>query len=76
MAIGNEEIVNRFGYHKATDKTGPQHQEIRGAFIELGMFLDELLPDGRAKSVAFTELESASMWANKAIAEQAPISYG
>lgn len=74
-SIGNPDIVNRFGYHKATEKTGPVHQNIRGAFIELGKYLDEQLPAGRAKSTCFTELESAAMWANKAVAEQAPIAY-
>lgn len=74
-SIGDPEIVNRFGYHKATETTGPQHQEIRGAFIEMGKLLDRLLPAGRAKSTCFTELENASMWANKAVAEQAPIAY-
>lgn len=75
MPLGNEDIVNRFGYHKATEKTGPIHQNIRGAFIELGKYLDKQLPDGRAKSMAFAELEAAAMWSNKAVAEQAPITY-
>ena len=35
--------------------------------------LDRILVPGRAKSVAFTELENASMWSHKAIAENAPV---
>lgn len=69
------DLVERFGYHKATDKTGPIHQDIRGHFLEMAMWLNDTLPEGRAKSMAMTELESASMWANKAVAELAPISY-
>lgn len=73
--ITNEDIVNRFGYHKADDKTGPAHQNVRGAFIEFSKYLNEQVPDGRSKSLAFTKLEEAAMWANKAVAEQAPIAY-
>lgn len=71
--ITESDIENRFGYHKATEKTGPIHQEIRSEFMGFAAYLNSTLPDGRAKSVAFTELENAAMWANKAIAEMAPI---
>lgn len=67
------EIENRFGYHKATDSTLPKHRDSRILFREFAEALDKILPVGRARSVAFTELESASMWAHKAIAEQAPL---
>ncbi|MGP6175448.1 Acb2/Tad1 domain-containing protein [Corynebacterium sp. A21] len=74
--IGNTEIENRFGFHKATiegdNATLPKHRDVRIEFREFAEFLDNILPDGRAKSVAFTELENASMWAHKAIAETAP----
>lgn len=75
--LGPDEIEHRFGFHKATiegpNATLPRHQTLRLLFRELGERLDDLLPGGRAKSVAFTELESASMWAHKAVAEQAPV---
>lgn len=75
--IGPEEIENRFGFHKATiegeNATLPKHTELRLAFRELAEFLDGVLPPGRAKSTAFTELENASMWSHKAIAEDAPL---
>lgn len=73
MGLGLEEIKNRFGFHKGTDVTMPKHQIVRESFKELSTILDETLPDGRAKSVAFTKLEEASMWANKAVAELAPV---
>ena len=72
-SLGSDEIKNRFGYHKGTESTIPEHAYIRRRFIELAEELDVVLPAGRAKSVAFTELESAAMWTNKAIAEQAPV---
>lgn len=75
--IGTEEIEHRFGFHKATIEgpraTLPKHRDTRLKFRELAEWLDETLPEGRAKSVMFTELENASMWAHKSIAETAPV---
>ena len=70
-------IEHRFGFHKATvegaNATLPDHRKLRMLFRELAENLEEILPDGRSKAVAFTELENASMWAHKAVAEQAPL---
>lgn len=75
--LGTEEIENRLGFHKATiegaNATLPRHSQLRRLMRQVGLELDELLPDGRAKSVAFTELETCSMWAHKAVAENAPL---
>lgn len=75
--LGKEEIEHRFGFHKATiegaNATLPKHRDVRILFREFAERLDEILDDGRAKSVAFTELENASMWTHKAIAENAPL---
>ena len=75
--LGKVEIENRLGFHKGTIEgphaTAPRHAELRRRFVLFALMLDDVLPDGRAKSVAFTELESASMWAHKSIAEQAPV---
>lgn len=75
--LGPEEIEHRFGFHKATiegdNATLPKHTEVRILFRQLAEALDQITPGGRAKSVMFTELENASMWAHKAIAETAPV---
>lgn len=75
--LGWEEIEKRFGIHEVTtegeDATLPKHEQVRVAFMKLTLFLDELVPDGRAKSVMVTHLEDASMWANKAISYDAPL---
>lgn len=77
-SIGRDEIENRFGFHKATiegdNATKPAHRDVRLLFRDFAEHLDALLPPGRAKAVAFTHLEDASMWTHKAIAEQAPLS--
>lgn len=76
QSLGPGEIEHRFGFHKATiegdNATLPMHRDTRLLFREFAERLDGILPSGRAKSVAFTELESASMWSHKAIAELAP----
>lgn len=75
--LGPAEIEHRFGFHKATiegdNATLPKHRDTRLLFREFAERLDGILPPGRAKAVAFTELENASMWAHKSIAELAPV---
>lgn len=75
--LGSEEIENRFGFHKATiegeNATLPKHTETRLLFREFAERLDKIMPEGRAKNVMWTNLEDASMWAHKAIAEKAPV---
>lgn len=70
-----EDIENRFGWHKATiegkSATLPQHDMLRTIFKEFATKLNEALPSGRYKSLCLTELENASMWSHKAIAELA-----
>lgn len=76
-SFGTEEIENRFGFHKATiegpNATAPQHKELREEFKQFATILDAYLTKGRAKSLAMTALEEASMWSHKAIAEEAPV---
>ena len=77
MALGKEEIENRFGFHKGTiegpNATSPQHAELRVRYRAFVESLDHALPEGRAKSIAMIKMEEASMWAHKAIAETAPV---
>lgn len=72
-AVTDAEIRHRFGYHKGTSETMPKHELVREGFIAFAQFLNEQVPDGRAKSTALTNLQQASMWANFGIAELAPL---
>lgn len=70
--LSDDEIEERFG-HTAASIEGPNpneelHAEIRLQFKKLAKILNYYLPDGRGKSVMFTELETASMWAHKSLA--------
>lgn len=77
MALTKHEIESRFGFHKATlegpNATAPKHAELRLLFKEFVEAIDERIPDGRYKSLMLTDLENASMWSHKAIAEHAPL---
>lgn len=67
--MADVEILSRFGFHKPSNVTMPRTKLTRLRFVEMATFLDSILPQGRAKSLALTELENAEMWAIKAISE-------
>ena len=71
--LGPEEIEERTFAHPVTNVTGPLHQKVRFAIKDLMTILDQILPEGREKALAITNLEQAEMWANKAIARMAPV---
>lgn len=77
MPLTFDELNNRFGFHKGTiegpEATAPKHARLRQQFLTFAKVLSDTLPEGRAKALALTELETASMWAHKAIAETAPV---
>lgn len=72
-----DEIEKRFGYHKPVEdgyyNTAEMHADLRIEFRKFARHLAIILPDGRAKAVALTELENCSMWSHKAIAELDPV---
>lgn len=68
MALGLREIVRRMGYHRPTAETLPVFEAIRHHFIEVALWLDETLPEGREKAEQQTNLEYAEMWAIAAVA--------
>ncbi len=67
-----DEINRRFTYVAPNDETRPKHEEVNALTTELAHKLDELLPDGREKSLAITALEEVKMRANQAIATAKP----
>jgi hypothetical protein len=76
--LGSDEIANRVGPHKArTDfEIGEQnaaHNFTSRIFLQVMNELDQIVPDGRCKEIAFAQMETALMWANKGIAEQFPL---
>jgi hypothetical protein len=73
MTLGQGKIESRLGVHKQTDLTAPKHSQLRRLFKQVMTELDEILPAGREREKALTELETASMWAHKSVASRAPV---
>lgn len=63
------ELENRFTFHPATtDKRKDDHLNVRNLCLDLAEELNGLLPEGREKSLAVTQLEQVMFWGNAALA--------
>jgi hypothetical protein len=67
--MDKNDIANRFMFHAASRKEkADEHASARQSCRRLADHLNDLLPDGREKSLAITHLEEVMFWANAAIA--------
>ena len=64
----NSEIEKCFTYHPPKEDQVARYAEIRQNCKLTAELINQLCPDSREKSLAFTKLEEAVMWANAAIA--------
>jgi hypothetical protein len=63
------DINNRFTYHAATTREKQlRHATVRSLLGDVARELNDLLPEGREKSLCVTHLEEAMFWANAALA--------
>ena len=60
-------IDNNFTYHAPTPEMQAKFPIIRTAARELAYLINDLVPEGREKSLAMTKLQEAVMWANAGI---------
>jgi hypothetical protein len=68
MMLPPGDLEDRFTFHPATDKTGPLHDDVRRKHLLMAVWVNEMVPDSREKSLALTALQEAMMWANAAVA--------
>lgn len=61
-------INNDFSYHAPDAGKVVIHESIREMCRNLALELNQMLPEGREKSLAITHLEEVMMWANASIA--------
>ena len=62
------DIRTRFTYHAPDPAKAAKHQSIRQMLMNAAHNLNDMLADGREKSLAVTHLEEAMFWANAALA--------
>lgn len=71
MALSKDELRNRFGTKvPQSNQAAYNHARLRDEYHAFASLLNDVLPEGRAKSIALTELETAAMWSHKAMAEK------
>ena len=64
------DITNRFTYHAPTEGQPAKYETIRAEAKRFAVYVNELCPESREKSLAITELENAVFWANASIARE------
>ncbi len=61
-------INNVFTYHKPFGNQTARYETLREKAKELADIIEQACPESREKSLAFTNLQQAIMWANASIA--------
>lgn len=60
-------MLKTFAYHKPSTEGLEKITKLREAFSAVAALMDEVCPQSRERSIAFTELETSAMWAIKSI---------
>lgn len=61
-------VEHRFGFHPATEVTGPLHAAVRAAAKRWALAIVQFTPPGREQALALTAAQESMMWANAAVA--------
>ena len=64
----SEQIENNFSHPPPKGNQAARYEILRQLAKELAELINELCPESREKSLAFTNLEQSVMWANASIA--------
>ena len=57
-----------YKYHAPKEGQPEKYEALRAKAKDLALMINELCPESRERSVAFTNLEAAVFWANASIA--------
>ena len=64
-----KELNHRFSFHPAVDLGVKEaHEFIRNTLLQTALLLNQIVPDGREKSLMITHLEETMYWGNAGIA--------
>ena len=63
-----EQLTNRYSYHAPKNDQAERYNTIRTACLELAFLINDLTPESREQSVAFTALDDVMYSANASIA--------
>ncbi|HQZ81641.1 MAG TPA: hypothetical protein PLR83_00345 [Pyrinomonadaceae bacterium] len=66
--MDEQQIRNNFTYHEPIKDQSIRYGRLRNYAREMAEQINQLCPESREKSLAFTNLEQALMWANASIA--------
>jgi hypothetical protein len=66
--MDSADLVNRFTYHYPKPGQAEDYEFLRDMAHEFSSAIDDIVPEGREKSLAITKLEEAVSWANAGIA--------
>lgn len=69
-----DELDSRFDHHPSTSESiSEAHEKIRELFKNAAEVIDDLIIDGREKSLALTKIEEAMFWSNASVARSQAI---
>jgi len=68
------DLVNRFNHHAPDEEKIKAHTNVRATLLWAASLINELVPEGREKSLAVTKLEEAMFWSNAGIARNGEVS--
>lgn len=66
----NNDLEVRFTYHSPNAEQATKYPMIRTKAKEMAYLIEELVPEGRERSLALTKLEEVMMWANAGISRK------
>jgi len=67
-------LLKTFAYHAPSEDGLRKIQNLRELFSSVSSMIQAVAPNSREKSIALTELETAAMWAIKAVVFNDPAS--